>query len=57
MRNSYCMFHCYNIINTYSVVVLANKGVTDSWGGEGQITTSPSCAEGEVEGGEGSLRN
>ena len=57
MRNSYCMFHCYNIIIIYSVVVLANKGVTDSWGGEGQITTSPSCAEGEVEGGEGSLRN
>ena len=43
MRNSYCMFHCYNIITTYSVVVLANKGVTDSSGGEGQITTSPSC--------------
>ena len=57
MRNSYCMFHCYNIIITYSVVVLANKGVTDSWGGEGKITTSPSCAEREVEVGEGSLRN
>ena len=30
------MFHCYNIITTYSVVVLANKGVADSC----QITTS-----------------